>query len=182
MQRYHHHSEHRKLLSQALYQQICMVPKPSEILIVRFQQDGKECCDVKKLDCSHCFGQHTNNGHNQTLWQHSIIWCLFRHTITAKTMTLRLPLVGKKGLKTLLRFFCDSTQNMFFWNSGNLSFCYIWFHVWTHFLILAGSALYQICPLMFFGKMHFLLIPENEFFHEIKCNGMTSFMEFMMSE
>ena len=28
--------------------------------------------------------------------------------------------------------------------------------------------------------MHFQLIPENEFIHEIKCNGMTSFMEFMM--
>ena len=26
--------------------------------------------------------------------------------------------------------------------------------------------------------MHFLLIPENDFFHEIKCNGITSFMEF----
>ena len=32
-----------------------------------------------------------------------------------------------------------------------------------------------------FGQMHFLLISENEFFHEIKCNGMTSFMEFMTS-
>ena len=30
-----------------------------------------------------------------------------------------------------------------------------------------------------FGKMHFLLIPENEFFHAIKCNGVTSFIEFM---
>ena len=30
-----------------------------------------------------------------------------------------------------------------------------------------------------FGKMHFLLISENEFFHLIKCNGMTSFLEFM---
>ena len=27
--------------------------------------------------------------------------------------------------------------------------------------------------------MHFLLISENEFTHEITCNGMTSFMEFM---
>ena len=27
--------------------------------------------------------------------------------------------------------------------------------------------------------MHFLLLSENEFFHETKCNGMTSFMEFM---
>ena len=31
-----------------------------------------------------------------------------------------------------------------------------------------------------FGQMHFLLKSENEFFHEIKCNGRTSFMEFMM--
>ena len=30
-----------------------------------------------------------------------------------------------------------------------------------------------------FGKMCFLLISEDEFFHEIKCNGKTSFMEFM---
>ena len=30
-----------------------------------------------------------------------------------------------------------------------------------------------------FGKMHFLLISENEFFHEITWNGMTSFMDFM---
>ena len=26
-----------------------------------------------------------------------------------------------------------------------------------------------------FGKMHFLLISENEFFHEIKCNGIDKF-------
>ena len=31
------------------------------------------------------------------------------------------------------------------------------------------------------GKMHFLLISENEFNHEIKSNGMTSFMDFMLS-
>ena len=30
-----------------------------------------------------------------------------------------------------------------------------------------------------FGKMHFLLISENEFTHEIECNGMTSFVDFM---
>ena len=29
-----------------------------------------------------------------------------------------------------------------------------------------------------FDKMHFLLISEKELFHEIKCNEMTSFMEF----
>ena len=29
--------------------------------------------------------------------------------------------------------------------------------------------------------MHFLLITENEFIHEMKCNRMTSFMEFMIS-
>ena len=26
-------------------------------------------------------------------------------------------------------------------------------------------------------KMHFLLVSEKEFFHEIKCNGTTSFMD-----
>ena len=31
-----------------------------------------------------------------------------------------------------------------------------------------------------FGKMHFLLISENDFFYEIKCNGITSFMDFMI--
>ena len=31
-----------------------------------------------------------------------------------------------------------------------------------------------------FGKMHFLLISGNEFIHEIKCNGMTIFIEFMI--
>ena len=31
------------------------------------------------------------------------------------------------------------------------------------------------------GKMHFLLISENEFTHGIKCNGMTSFIEFTWS-
>ena len=30
-----------------------------------------------------------------------------------------------------------------------------------------------------FGKMHFLLIPENDFFHELKCDRMTSFMDIM---
>ena len=30
-----------------------------------------------------------------------------------------------------------------------------------------------------FGKIHFLLISENDFTYEIKCNGMTSFKEFM---
>ena len=30
-----------------------------------------------------------------------------------------------------------------------------------------------------FGKMHFLLMSENEFTHEIKCSGITSFKEFM---
>ena len=30
-----------------------------------------------------------------------------------------------------------------------------------------------------FGKVHFLLISENEFTHDIKCNGITSFTEFM---
>ena len=46
----------------------------------------------------------------------------------------------------------------------------------THFLILAGSAFYQIKS---FGKMHFLLLSENQSFCEIKYDEMTSFMEFM---
>ena len=32
--------------------------------------------------------------------------------------------------------------------------------------------------LIIFGKINFLLKSQNEFTHEIKCNGMTSFMEF----
>ena len=31
-----------------------------------------------------------------------------------------------------------------------------------------------------YGEMHFLLISENEFTHEIKWNGITSFLEFML--
>ena len=54
----------------------------------------------------------------------------------------------------------------------------------SHFLILAGGAFLPnmigaVTAPIIFGKMHFLLIPENEFFHEIKFNGMTSFMDFM---
>ena len=37
----------------------------------------------------------------------------------------------------------------------------------------------QLTSQIIFGKMHFLLIWKNEFFHEIKCKGMTSFMDFM---
>ena len=37
----------------------------------------------------------------------------------------------------------------------------------------------QLSAPIIFGKMHLLLISENEFTHEIKCNGMTNFMEFM---
>ena len=33
--------------------------------------------------------------------------------------------------------------------------------------------------LIIFGEMHFLLISENEFTHEMKCNRITSFKEFM---
>ena len=36
----------------------------------------------------------------------------------------------------------------------------------------------NILELIIFGKMHFLLKPENEFTHEIKRDGRTSFMEF----
>ena len=34
-------------------------------------------------------------------------------------------------------------------------------------------------PIMF-CKTRFLLISENEFFHELKCNGMTGFVEFIL--
>ena len=37
----------------------------------------------------------------------------------------------------------------------------------------------RLTALIIFGKMHFLLISENEFFHEMIRNGMTSFMKFM---
>ena len=37
----------------------------------------------------------------------------------------------------------------------------------------------RLTALIIFGKMHFLLISQNEFTHEIRCNGMTSFMEFI---
>ena len=33
-------------------------------------------------------------------------------------------------------------------------------------------------PIIFY-EMHFLLISENKFFHEIKCDGMTGFMKFI---
>ena len=36
-------------------------------------------------------------------------------------------------------------------------------------------------PLTIFGKMYFLLISENEFYYEIKRNGMTSFTDFMIT-
>ena len=49
----------------------------------------------------------------------------------------------------------------------------------TYFLVVAGSAFYQIRLGTIFGMMHFLLIPENAFFHVIKCYRITSFMEFM---
>ena len=54
----------------------------------------------------------------------------------------------------------------------------------TNFLIKARSAFYQIwlgglTALIIFGKIHFLLISENEFFHEMKCDRTTVCMEFM---
>ena len=71
------------------------------------------------------------------------------------------------------------------WIPGNLSFRYILFHEKNPFLISAGSALLPsminaVTVPIIFGKTHFLLISENEFYHEIKCNGITSFMEFMI--
>ena len=46
----------------------------------------------------------------------------------------------------------------------------------TYFLILAGSAFYLILRRLPqpFDKMHFLLIPEIEFFYELKRNRITS--------
>ena len=38
----------------------------------------------------------------------------------------------------------------------------------------------KIKALITFGKMHFLGISVNNFFHEIKCNRITSFMEFII--
>ena len=38
----------------------------------------------------------------------------------------------------------------------------------------------KIKALIVFGKMHFLGISENNFFHEIKRIGMTSFMDFLI--
>ena len=38
-----------------------------------------------------------------------------------------------------------------------------------------------VTALIIFGKIHFLLISEKEFFHEIKRDGITSFMEFMQT-
>ena len=34
--------------------------------------------------------------------------------------------------------------------------------------------------LIIFGQMHFLLISENEFLHQIKRDGITSFLDFMI--
>ena len=54
--------------------------------------------------------------------------------------------------------------------SMKLLFHYSLFHDKTHFLLLA---------LAIFGKMHFLLMSENEFFNEIKRDGITGFMDFI---
>ena len=45
---------------------------------------------------------------------------------------------------------------------------------------LMTQGFFAVTAPIIFDKIHFLLISENEFFHEIKCNGMTSFLEFMM--
>ena len=55
---------------------------------------------------------------------------------------------------------------MFSWIPWNLSFRNLLFHE-------------KFIALIIFGKMHFLLIPENEYFHEIKCSRITSFMGLM---
>ena len=40
--------------------------------------------------------------------------------------------------------------------------------------------LHFIPALIIFGKMHFLLMSENLIFHEIKRDGITSFMDLML--
>ena len=46
--------------------------------------------------------------------------------------------------------------------------------------ILPNKIVAVTAPIMF-GKIHFLLMPENHLFIEIKCNGITSFMEFVFT-
>ena len=61
-----------------------------------------------------------------------------------------------------------------------VQFHHVLMHEKTHFLILAGSAFYQITLRDIFGIMHFLIIWENIFFHVLKCYGLISFMEFIL--
>ena len=50
---------------------------------------------------------------------------------------------------------------------------------WKSNSVLGTCGKNWVAAPIIFGKMHFLLISENGFFREIKCNGMTSFVEFM---
>ena len=85
----------------------------------------------------------------------------------------------KKGYLINVKHVCYSVT----WSSWNLLFRHILFHgklisdirrkCILPSMIRAGTT-----PIIF-GKIDFLLISENEFLHEIKCKGTTSFMEFM---
>ena len=48
-----------------------------------------------------------------------------------------------------------------------------------HFLLISENELTTL--IIFVNKMHFLLISENEFTYEIKLDGVTSFMHFMLN-
>ena len=64
------------------------------------------------------------------------------------------------------------------WIPWNLSFCYTLFH--EKKVIFWYQQEVYFTKYIISGTMHFLLISENAFCHEMKCNGMTSFMEFMV--
>ena len=49
---------------------------------------------------------------------------------------------------------------------------------WNRKCILP-SKIGAVTSLIIFGKMHFLLLSENDFFHEIECVEITSFMDFL---
>ena len=42
------------------------------------------------------------------------------------------------------------------------------------------SQLSALINVIIFGKIHFCLYQKKSFLHEIKCNGMISFLDFMM--
>ena len=100
------------------------------------------------------------------LWCHSIFQCLFGHKQTSKSHETYVP-------------YSDSA-----WNPCNLWFRHILFYGKNPFMTLAGSVFYKIwsgrfLALTIFGKIHFLLTSENEFFYQITCDGIESFIDFM---